>query len=385
MKDSKCKIHFIKANRGDCFLIEFQRKQCVLIDCGYKETYQKELKPLLEKLAKEDFRIKLMVITHTDQDHIGGAIAFLKENGNSRDPKIIPIDNIWYNGIFNTFVHFTQIRRHIVDEIEKNTAEQILKIKNQFQKLISIGEKEVSLELAEAFESLCVKNNYFLNNGKRFLLSGEELIFDTFRVKAISPDWMELEGLANWIDKNMIKMLGKNYQIANEELVPFLEQMVLAMGKDKIGTERFEEVSITTPNLDSWLETSKLVQMNQANRASIVLEITVEDKHLLFMGDSDSTDWINKARDYYDLVKISHHGTTQPNLKLLENVNFNKALISTNGRKNNHPENDCLARMIMKPVNELYFNYAISQKNILEHFETQYSFSAFFEQETIEL
>lgn len=385
LKNTKCKIHFVQADRGDSFLIELKNKQCILIDCGYKATYRTQLKPLLKKFAEEGFRIKLLVITHTDQDHIGGAIAFLKENGDSNNPKIIPIDNIWYNGIFNTCIQFPEIRKHIADAMDISVSEQIQKLKNQFHKLISVGDAEISLDLAENFESLCVKNNYFLNNGKISLLAGDELIFDACKIKAISPSLNELELFAKWINKNTVEMLGKNYCITDKEFISFLEQMVMVMGKDEIGIQRIEKVSDATPDIESWFGSSSLAPMNEANRASIVFELIIEDKVLLFTGDSDSADWINKARDYYDLVKISHHGTTKPNLKLLESVNFDKALISTNGRKNNHPENDCLARMIMKPIKELYFNYSISQKNELVKLEPKYLFSAIFEQEIIEL
>lgn len=299
--------------------------------------------------------------------------------------KIIPIDNIWYNGIFNTCIQFPEIRKHIADAMDISVSEQIQKLKNQFHKLISVGDAEISLDLAENFESLCVKNNYFLNNGKISLLAGDELIFDACKIKAISPSLNELELFAKWINKNTVEMLGKNYCITDKEFISFLEQMVMVMGKDEIGIQRIEKVSDATPDIESWFGSSSLAPMNEANRASIVFELIIEDKVLLFTGDSDSADWINKARDYYDLVKISHHGTTKPNLKLLESVNFDKALISTNGRKNNHPENDCLARMIMKPIKELYFNYSISQKNELVKLEPKYLFSAIFEQEIIEL
>lgn len=142
----------------------------------------------MKKFAEEGFQIKLLVITHTDQDYIGGAIAFLKENGDSNNPKIIPIDNIWYNGIFNTCIQFPEIREHIADAMDISVSEQIQKLKNQFQKLISVGNTEISLDLAENFESLCVKNHYFLNNGKISLFAGEELLFDVCKIKVISPN-----------------------------------------------------------------------------------------------------------------------------------------------------------------------------------------------------
>ena len=48
-----CKIHFLPALAGDCFVLEFINNECIIIDCGYKSTYKKELKPLLQELNKK--------------------------------------------------------------------------------------------------------------------------------------------------------------------------------------------------------------------------------------------------------------------------------------------------------------------------------------------
>lgn len=385
LNQTRCRIHFIKAKNGDCFLLVFPNKKCVLIDCGYKETYETEIKPLLTKLSGEEYRVGLMVVTHPDQDHIGGAIAFLEENGDSRNPKIIPVDNIWYNGIFNTCIQFPEIQKHIVEKLDRDVSERIQKLKFQFQKLISSGNGEISAELAEDFENLCVLYHYNLNCGKNSLLAGEELIFDSFKIRAISPSIKELQVYASWINRSIVSMLGEHYQITNEEFVSFLEKMVLAVTSDEIGAQRIEEISVNEIDLSEWMGLSNFSPMNEANRVSIVLEIIFEDKHLLFMGDSESSDWIGLARDHYDLVKLSHHGTSKPNLELLEKVDFDKVLIATNGLKYNHPENDCLARLIIKPVKELYFNYDISQKEDLINLAPQYSVSIHFGQEIIDV
>lgn len=39
----------------------------------------------------------LLIISHIDQDHINGIKALLKENENSNSPKIIQIDEVWFN------------------------------------------------------------------------------------------------------------------------------------------------------------------------------------------------------------------------------------------------------------------------------------------------
>jgi len=73
----------------------------ILIDGGYAETYNRYLKQRLQVLAAQGKRINLLVITHIDSDHIGGILAFLKENGSASNPLVIGIDEVWYNGFFH--------------------------------------------------------------------------------------------------------------------------------------------------------------------------------------------------------------------------------------------------------------------------------------------
>ena len=72
--------------------------------------------------------------------------------------------------------------------------------------------------------------------------------------------------------------------------------------------------------------------MNEVNRMSIVIEIESDETSMLFTGDSESEDWVKRAKPQYDVVKLSHHGSTKPNIKLLESIRIEKALISTNGK-----------------------------------------------------
>lgn len=110
--NAKCVVHFLPAKSGDCILLEFDNRNCILIDCGYTVTYNEELKPLLQELSKKGCKISLMIITHTDEDHISGAISFIEDNGNAENPKVIQIDEIWHNGIFNTVMNSEIFREH---------------------------------------------------------------------------------------------------------------------------------------------------------------------------------------------------------------------------------------------------------------------------------
>ena len=83
-----------KAENGDAFLIKFDNGQNILIDMGMPKTYENEIRQELIKLKEQEQKIDLLIISHIDEDHIGGAIKFLEENKNN---EIIEISEIWHN------------------------------------------------------------------------------------------------------------------------------------------------------------------------------------------------------------------------------------------------------------------------------------------------
>ena len=67
------KITSIRANCGDSFLIEdTEDSQSLLIDCGFKLTYNNEIKHLISSVDH-------LILTHSDEDHIHGAIPLIED------------------------------------------------------------------------------------------------------------------------------------------------------------------------------------------------------------------------------------------------------------------------------------------------------------------
>ena len=372
-------IHLLKAESGDCVLLQLANKRCILIDCGYKSTYENELKSLLLRLSSEGYIISLLIITHYDEDHIGGAISFLKDNGDNLNPNIIQIEEIWFNGIFNLIKHSTILQKHVVEKLSSKNKEKYGKVFEQFLGLIGSGTGLISANLAQTFELLCEENHYNLNsiNGGRPIVEGVRLKQGEYSIRCLNPNQKLLLNLESWINKVCIDSLGPNYELKKKDFLTFLQNMLLSMGREAISDIPVSQIGVSPIDIDSWIGTSSLAPMNDVNRASIVVEISYKDKKFLFMGDSESSDWIKVASNKYDFVKISHHGTTKPNIALLENIKFKKAFISTNGRRN-HPEDEFLARLIKSDVSELYFNYDIRRKAILSNLELTYKYKTYF-------
>lgn len=378
-------IHLLKAQAGDCFLIQFEDKKCILIDSGYKCTYDNELKPLLLKLSRQNYRISLFIVTHYDEDHIGGAIAFIKDNGYSNIPKIIPVDNIWFNGIYSLIESSSLLKSHIFDHLSDRDRCRFRVLWDQLYRRVGDGDGYISATQAEQFEQLCNQNNYKLNSdaSRGCIISGTEMSIGDCYIKCLNPHSTQLKRLENWINKQCIECLGEDYTLENSSSPSFFKTLLIANGKDDTGAVSNELISYNQVDVSKWIGTSTLSPMNEVNRASIVVEILYKGKSLLFTGDSESEDWIDEARSSYDFVKISHHGTTKPNLKLIERVRFRNAIISTNGRRY-HPEDELLAQLLLSRVQRIYFNYDdLRRKDELIALQDKYSCSVFFGQNQI--
>ena len=389
-----CIIHFLPAMAGDCFVLEFRNKECIIIDCGFKSTYKEYLRPLLIELKNRGCWITLLLVTHIDQDHIEGAIALLEENGSANSPNIIPIHNIWFNGFFNTLLNrseFIQRLRSLSNEqeyIKENILNDLLiQVQGESQK--------ISVKHSISFEELCLKNGYplnaqFLDGIVRNLDTNHNqniknrLEIGTCKIAVLSPTEKELDKLADTLNLEMIRNFGIDYAISEDSQFMKLCELLMEIESEESGVDEF--VCASDESLESWLGTSCMSPMNAINMASIVVEIQYGDLTMLFTGDSDSSLWYKCLDAEYRVIKLSHHGTTYPNKDLLSNSRGDILLISTNGsRGRRHPEKETIAQAILAGNKILYCNYDIPQKNVLEKLQERYEYHIYYGQSEIEI
>ena len=386
----KCIVHFLPAMAGDCILIELEHPDCILIDCGYKTTYNTELRPLLLRLSAEGYRISLMIISHIDRDHIEGAVHFLRENGDAEIPAIIPVDEIWINGFFNTLFPRLEFKHREIDELSLEER-KMLSDKLKSLKMSFPDEGYISATQCKALERLCVQNGYRVNCScpdrivKRSAMRYSEVATNRIsiagcQIAILNPGEPQLEALSRELDREMIRWFGRDYKIQQSDEFTQLFELLMELYEEPTSSEPIMAMSA---NLKSWLGTSLLAPMNAVNRSSIV-EIIYHGRNMLFTGDGESSDWVEFLAPIYDLIKISHHGSTKPNIKLLENCKAKHLLVSTNGGAyDRYPENELLARMIFSGAERLHFNYDIGQKQQLMDLQDSYGFSANFGKQTI--
>lgn len=384
-------IHFLPAKAGDCILIELDHPACILIDCGFRDTYKQHLRPLLLQLSSKGYHVSLLIVTHMDRDHIEGAISFLQENGSSANSKIIPVDNIWINGFFNTLFRRPEFNNrrssYLAAEQRKKQKTRLKELRMQMR-----DDGPISARQSRALEELCAQGGYCVNqpfadgvvkctaNHREDALAAGVSIGGC-QISVLGPGEEQLARLAKKLNRELISWFGSDYKIQEDGDFAELFEELMKLYEEPLQPE---QISAKGKNLESWLNTSTLAPMNDVNRASIVVEIEYQGRRMLFMGDGESEDWVDLLAPTYHLIKLSHHGTTQPNLALLNKSCGESVLISTNGRTNGqHPEDDLLARVILGGSKDLYFNYDIGRKKHLIESQNQYKFTAHFGEENI--
>ena len=110
-------IEFLRVLNGDSILIRFtdkdNNKRNILIDGGPTNSYTYsdrrtkrpcagDLKLRLEEIKKQQEKIDLLVVTHIDDDHIGGILKWMEDASFSKEN----IGKIWFNSgqlIFDFF------------------------------------------------------------------------------------------------------------------------------------------------------------------------------------------------------------------------------------------------------------------------------------------
>jgi hypothetical protein len=99
-------LEALVAFNGDCLLLHggtADDRRLVLIDGGPTRTWGKSLKPRLDELRAaqpapgDPLRIDLAMVSHVDDDHIGGMVAFTGELVSETGARPYEVSTLWHN------------------------------------------------------------------------------------------------------------------------------------------------------------------------------------------------------------------------------------------------------------------------------------------------
>lgn len=310
----KVDIEPLKAGYGDCIFVTISydgKEFIIMIDGGISLTYshrgrlgRKEdgvLKSKLKQLKEDDRKIDLLIITHVDDDHIGGVLKWFEDQLPSADF----VQQIWMND---------DIEVHICKALNNTSAQ------------------------AASLKTLLKKNNVPFENK---IIKGKKILFDWGWMLALAPLVTHHNRMARNIGDELNNATNDRYDVNIKTL------------------------------LEEPYNCGNCSPENEASMAFLLQ--TKNGENCLLLGDADidtimdslkNTDGI-ASRLKCKWVKLSHHGSKN-NFKpeLLEMIDAENYIISTNGLRFGHPDKEVIAYLVDKTNAKLWFNYPERAKQL---------------------
>ncbi len=321
------KLIIYQAECGDALRIEFtgsdRQTHHILIDSGFERTYRNILHAELKELENTDQSFDLCIISHIHDDHIGGAIAYIRSIKNKSIPDIV---QQW---IYNP----PRGNGH-----KKNFIQEISTAK-------SIAQGDVLASYLKSIKKLSSQD--FTNEIRPTDLYGLKLTF-------LSPD------------KTSLKALRTKYPEGKRNPFEREESTDISLAKAKLKSDyhiRLKDFSLTHTTEDISVE----------NGSSIAVLVEHNGIKFLNLADSHPSVIVTSLKNagyteseplICNWVKVAHHGSKENNLsQLYDMILCNHFIISSNGiNKYKLPAKQCLATIIRsskrtKATCHLYFTY----------------------------
>jgi beta-lactamase superfamily II metal-dependent hydrolase len=325
-------IEMLEANEGDALWVEYgdpAKPHRMLIDCGYKSTYREVLKRFD---ANPAMRIELFVLTHIDGDHIAGSVPFIAD----ARVKKSNVREVWFNS-----------RKHLGDRLGVEQGEYFTHHleEKRFAWNKKFGGQSVVIEAGAPLPVHQIEGGLTLT--------------------LLSPTREKLRELAGKWDDDLEKIMRRKDVDSVAELV--------ALGSATLAPDRLG----SKPNVVKLAASEFDPDPEEPNGSSIAFLAEFTDtfdgnrkKSVLFTGDAHSPVVEASLRKLLanrglgkltvDALKVSHHGSKKNTSKdLLDLLVCKHFLFSTNGSKHDHPDRECVARVIApkRAGTHLYFNY----------------------------
>ncbi len=309
-------VNILKAFNGDLLWLTLHNNNDtitnIIIDSGPGNAYQfknkkgklqaGELQKLINYLRENGQFVDLLILTHVDDDHIGGLLKWFKKDEDAKNL----IKKVWFNSGRLIAEHFKQ----------EDTEENVLFVDHY-------DGFDTSIKQGAKFEDLLEENNLW---DRRLIKALDQIEVFGLKFHFLSPDYYKLDAL-----------LGK----WNKE-APITD----TSGKNDYGFSLNEHISH-----DVFVEDKSI-----HNGSSIGFILDYNGKKAVFLGDAHPIQVTESLKDLgysreeplkAEFLKVSHHGSkANTNYELLELIDTDNYIISSNGDKHQLPDKQSLARII---------------------------------------
>ncbi len=320
-------IEMLPAKDGDCLWIEYGRGDTIdrIVIDGGPLAASDALRNRIEALPLRERRLELLIVTHIDSDHIAGIVKLFQS-----PPEKLLIKQVWFNAY-----------RHLAGGY--------------------LGAKEAEF-LTVYLQKIEDTRPGFWNGafGGRAVVVPDEgplpqkRLDGGLKLTLLGPDARALRALKRDWDKVIREYMTPGAVKEAEEL----------LGKDK----RYRPGYLGAMDVHSLAQEPFEEDTSSANGSSIVVMAEFDQKKLLLAADTQPSKIVaalnrfqsNGSRCRVDVFKVPHHGSHHNNSnELYRYIDCPTFLISTDGSKHEHPDEEAIARILDNKRRKisLIFNY----------------------------
>ena len=330
-------IEMLPGGHGDALVIEYGTRtdtRRVLVDGGTAhswETVRERLKALPER------RFEAMVVTHVDEDHIGGSLQVLA------DPDLRHrVRDIWFNGFVHCERGGSVLGPVDGERLTKRINDGPFRWNDQFDNRISakVGGPVVVSSRAEELPKIELPGGAIVH-----LLSptGSKLT-------KMALEWKTVVEEAGLVPGQGTPLEARTFPPSDEPVEPLPDELTTGL-LEKMGAPSRPDPS-------------------EANGSSIAFIFEFDGRRALLGADAHADVLMESLAKYgkakgekrvrLDLVKLPHHGSKgNVTSELINAIDAKRYLISTNGDSHGHPDHGAIARTILSSSRPptFYCNY----------------------------
>lgn len=355
MKDGEYRITMLDCAEGDCFFLEFcfdSMEYTILMDTGPGVCWTTSLKPFLDHLIAKKKKINVLVITHIDSDHIGGAIKLFQSEEYSG-----LVEEVWFNGL-------RQVLN--IDAVSSVPGNQTAYQRIIFQHLHNDSLDGVHpISAKQALSLGCLLASCRKTTRRITCDTPPVILTDNFHIDFLLPTASQLIALQKYFLRHLRQAGGSKQILLTPEGEIAFEHLLRDEDITNWDIHPISQTSLDIHRIEKWAAATSDKSQSVTNNSSITICITFYGKCFLFPGDAAGQDIITAVIEKnlpsdYEIIKLPHHGSTRNCLSLLEKLDGKIYLISTDSKRFSHPGKETLAKLVTRHTvgtRHLVFNY----------------------------
>jgi len=367
------------AGIGDSFLIEAGDTVVsrILIDTGTAAAWNANIFPILKK---NNYKIDLMIISHIDRDHIGGAVNLFSQ----KPLHPLTIKEIWFNGLSQMLqedVHSVSADRQVLSSIIPPISQS------------GICSNDISYQqgitLSAALNDLLQLWNSSFRGMAVSAKCPSVTVGNSIKMIPILPSEKSLNALYTGFQKELRRQRSDVWFPNSPALQDAFERFCY---QDQPVWMESGDISFNQiKDIPTLAKADVLPDKSPTNASSIGFILEFLNRRILFLGDATPETSISALQCwqkqtgtplYFDAIKMPHHGSKRNCMELLDYVDSPLYLISSDGTQYNHPSPETIAKIVFRPTKQMrriVFNYAHSIYKQFNNPEwmTQYHYDVF--------